>query len=52
MGKRSNLTVPERREAVLMLLRREEPAGKLARRFGVSEHTLYVSVPSMASCMA
>ena len=24
-----------------MLLRREEPAGKLARRFGVSEHTLY-----------
>jgi transposase-like protein len=41
MGKRSNLTVQERREAVLMLLRREEPAGKLARRFGVSEHTLY-----------
>ena len=24
-----------------MLLRREEPAAKLARRFGVSEHTLY-----------
>ena len=24
-----------------MLLRREEPAGKLARRFGVSEQTLY-----------
>ncbi len=41
MGKRSNLTVPQRREAVLMLLRREEPAGKVARRFGISEHTLY-----------
>ncbi len=41
MGKRSNLTVPQRREAVLMLLRREEPAGKLARRYGISEQTLY-----------
>ena len=41
MGKRSNLTVQERREVVLMLLRREKPAAKLARRFGVSEHTLY-----------
>lgn len=41
MGKRSDVTVPQRREAVLMLLRREEPAGKVARRFGVSQHTLY-----------
>lgn len=41
MGKRSDLTVPQRREAVLMLLRREEPATKVARRFGVSEQTLY-----------
>ena len=41
MGKRSDLTVPQRREVVLMLLRREEPAGKLARRFGVSEQTLH-----------
>jgi transposase-like protein len=41
MGKRSDLTVSQRREVVLMLLRREEPAAKLARRFGVSEHTLY-----------
>jgi transposase-like protein len=24
-----------------MLLRREEPAANLARRFGISEHTLY-----------
>jgi len=41
MGKRSDLTVSQRREVVLMLLRREEPAAKLARRVGVSEHTLY-----------
>jgi arylsulfatase A-like enzyme len=41
MGKRSDLTVSPRREIVLMLLRREEPAVKLARRFGVSEHTRY-----------
>ena len=32
MGKRSDLTVPQRREVVLMLLRREEPAAKLARQ--------------------
>jgi transposase-like protein len=41
MGKRSDLTVSQRREVVLMLLGREEPAAKLARRFGVSEPTLY-----------
>lgn len=41
MGKRSDLSIPQRREVVLMLLRREEPAAKLARRFGVSEQTLY-----------
>ena len=41
MGKRSGLTAAERREAVLVLLRREEPAAKVARRFGVSEQTLY-----------
>ena len=40
MGKRSDLSVPQRREAVLALLRREEPAAKLARRFSVSEQTL------------
>ena len=32
MGKRSDLSVSQRRE---------EPAGKLARRFGISEQTLY-----------
>ena len=41
MGKRSDLSIPQRREVVLMLLRREEPAAKLARRYGVSEQTLY-----------
>ena len=41
MGKRSSLTATQRREAVLSLLRREEPAGLLARRWGVSEQTLY-----------
>jgi len=41
MGMRSELTARERREAVLALLRREEPAARLARRIGVSEQTLY-----------
>jgi transposase-like protein len=41
MGKRSELTAAQRRDAVLALLRREEPASRLARRFGVSEQTLY-----------
>jgi len=33
MGAKSKLNVSERREAVLSLLRREEPAGMMARRF-------------------
>jgi transposase len=41
MGKKSELGVSERREVVLMLLRREEPAAVLARRYGISEQTLY-----------
>ena len=41
MGKHSELPVTERREAVLSLLRREEPADAIARRYGVSEPTLY-----------
>ena len=40
MGKRSNLTVAQRRDVVLALLRREEPMAKLARRHAVSEQTL------------
>ena len=41
MGRRSELSVAERREAVLGLLRREEATSRLARRCGVSEQTLY-----------
>ena len=41
MPKRSELTLEQRPEAVLTLLRREEPAAQLARRYGVSEPTLY-----------
>jgi len=41
MPKRSEVPVTQRREAVLALLRREEPATQLARRYGVSEPTLY-----------
>ena len=41
MGKRSEIPVNERREAVLSFLRREEPAAVIARRYGVAEATLY-----------
>ena len=41
MGKRCEVSIAQRREAVLSLLRREEPGAKIARRFGVSEPTLY-----------
>ena len=35
------MSVPERRKVVILLLRREEPATVLARRYGISENTLY-----------
>jgi len=41
MGKKSELGATERRDVVLMLLKREEPAAVLARRYGVSEQPLY-----------
>jgi transposase len=41
MGKRSEVPVQERRQAVLSLLRREEPGAVIARRYGVAEVTLY-----------
>jgi transposase-like protein len=41
MGKKSALKGSDRREVVLILLRREEPATVLARRYGISEQTLY-----------
>ena len=40
-AKRTELDVTQRTEVVLALLRREEPAAKLARRYGISEPTLY-----------
>jgi hypothetical protein len=39
MPKHSELTTAQRRDAVLALLRREEPAVQLARRWGISEQT-------------
>lgn len=41
MGRRSELSIAKQREAVLVLLRREEAAARLAHRYGVSEQTLY-----------
>jgi transposase len=41
MGRRSEVAVTERREAVLSFLRREEPGAVIARRYGVAEATLY-----------
>ena len=43
MGKRSEVPVNERRQAVLSLLRREEPTAVIARCCGVAEATLYRS---------
>ncbi|MEW5993891.1 MAG: helix-turn-helix domain-containing protein [Candidatus Zixiibacteriota bacterium] len=41
MGKRSELSVSQRLEVVLLMLRREEPVSVLSRRYGVSENTLH-----------
>lgn len=41
MGAKSKLSVSERRKVVLLLIRREEPATVLTRRYGISENTLY-----------
>ena len=41
MGTKSKLTPAERRKVVLSLIRREEPAAVLARRYGIAEGTLY-----------
>lgn len=41
MARQCNVELKDRREAVLSLLRREESAGVIARRIGVSEPTLY-----------
>jgi len=41
MSKKLKLGVTQRREVVMKLLRREEPSTVLARKYGVSEATLY-----------
>jgi transposase len=41
VGKKSDLSPQQRREIVLMMLRREEPISVLARRYGISETTLH-----------
>lgn len=41
MPRQLSLSIEQRTEAVLSLLRREEPAAAIARRFGISEPTLY-----------
>ena len=41
MARRMELSLSQRTEAVLALLRREEPAAKIARRYGIAEQTLY-----------
>ena len=41
MGKKSQLSASERREVVLMMVRKEEPIMTLSRRYGVSETTLH-----------
>jgi len=41
MGKQADVKPSERREAVLVLIKREESVDVLARRYGVSAQTLY-----------
>ena len=41
MGKKLTLDVNQRFEAVTVLVRREEPAAKIAGRYGISEQTRY-----------
>ena len=41
MGKQSHLAIEQRTAAALSLIRKEEFAAKIARRYGISEPTLY-----------
>lgn len=41
MPKKAKLTDAQKMDAVLRMLRKEEPASALARRYGISDPTLY-----------
>jgi transposase len=41
MGRQSNLSEAQKLEVVMLLLRQQEPAAVLARRYGISDATLY-----------
>jgi transposase-like protein len=41
MARKSEVSVEKRLQAVLSLIRREEPAHLIARRYGISENSLY-----------
>ncbi len=41
MPRKSKISVAQKQEAIMKLLRREEPAAVLARRYSVSEQSLY-----------
>jgi len=41
LPRKTGLTPAKKREAILRLLRREETGAKIARRYGISEQTLY-----------
>ncbi len=41
MPRKSKISVAQKQEAVMKLLRREEPTAVLARRYGISEQSLY-----------
>jgi len=41
MGRRSEMTPAQRRDVVLMVLRGEESAQALSRRYGISDVTVY-----------
>ena len=46
MGRASDLSIEQRKELVLAVLRREEPISVLSRRYGVAEGTIYKWVDS------
>jgi len=52
MGRKLGLDVAQRYEVVMTLLRREEPAAVIARRYGICEATLYQPPGSLGDRLA